>query len=219
MVTAPCEFCIGRGCPRRPTVFFCFIYVVFHVYSFVPVKHIDWEPIDEELISGVSIAEICNKYHLKPKTVRKHVERQELPIPSRRLVKTLENKMEQVVVAATEKALGNWIEKGEVHRKTAFDLAHESLKMMTPRAPRTFREAEAADKIARRAAGLETAEVVQQTLINVNERIEDFDQPIEATVVEMTPSEVEDAPTDRTEADKTKVEEEPLSVSCVPVPG
>jgi hypothetical protein len=48
-----------------------------------------------------------------------------------------------------------------------------------PRAgpPKSWKEFDVADRAARRAAGLENAEVVQQTLIQINEAIDDFDQP------------------------------------------
>lgn len=60
-----------------------------------------------------------------------------------------------------------------------------SLKRMKPRAPKNFREAEVCDKIARRSAGLDKVDVVQQTLIQLNERIEGFDcEPLEDTALD-----------------------------------
>jgi hypothetical protein len=56
---------------------------------------------------------------------------------------------------------------------------------MKPRASKNFREAKVCDKIARRSAGLDKVEVVQQTLIQLNEQIEGFDcEPLEATVLD-----------------------------------
>jgi hypothetical protein len=57
--------------------------------------------------------------------------------------------------------------------------------------PATWREAEVADKMARRAAGLDNSENVQQALlINLNESVDVWNQPIEADSV----CEIEAAP-------------------------
>jgi predicted DNA-binding protein YlxM (UPF0122 family) len=79
------------------------------------------------------------------------------------------------------KLLVNWPKRGEAHRELAYEKAHESVKKFKIRAPANFRELEAADKIARRAAGLDTAEMIQQTLVHINEEIEAFG---EAQVIE-----------------------------------
>jgi hypothetical protein len=63
----------------------------------------------------------------------------------------------------------------------AFDLAHESLKKMKPHAPKNFREADAADRMARRASGLDNSEMAQHmTLIRINESVEEFESVHEA---------------------------------------
>lgn len=76
----------------------------------------------------------------------------------------------------------DWAKRGEDHRELGFTIAHESVKKFKPRSPKNFRELEIADRIARRNAGLETAEVIQQTLVHINEAIEDHgdQQVIEA---------------------------------------
>ena len=84
---------------------------------------------------------------------------------------------EKAAENAIAKKADEWLEKGENHRKVAFNLAHDSLKLMKAKAPSNFREAELADKIARRAAGLDTQDVVSQTLININEAMSADDEP------------------------------------------
>jgi hypothetical protein len=49
------------------------------------------------------------------------------------------------------------------------------------RPPKSWKEFDLADRTARRAVGLENADVVQQTLIHINEL--DAEQPIEAKLV------------------------------------
>jgi hypothetical protein len=148
---------------------------------------IPWDKIEHDLQHGMSMPEAARRYDVKYDTIKKHVKLNHIVIPSRQLQRNVERNLHKVVEAALEKVADKWAEKGENHRKVAFDVAHASVKKFKAKAPRNFRELEAADKIARRAAGLETADVVQQTLINVNEAIDNFDEPREvkeATVVE-----------------------------------
>lgn len=52
--------------------------------------------------------------------------------------------------------------------------------------PQSWKDFDLADRAARRAAGLENAEVVQQTLIQINEAInecEPYALPVEANVI------------------------------------
>jgi hypothetical protein len=75
----------------------------------------------------------------------------------------------------------DWGKLGETHRERAFRTAHESLKKFRPRVPKDFKELDLADRIARRAAGLENDSVVQQTLVHINEAVEGH---AEAQVIE-----------------------------------
>lgn len=86
----------------------------------------------------------------------------------------------------------DWPTRGEEHREIAFNLAHESVKLFKPKAPKGFKDLEIADRIARRAAGLDVADVVNQTLVHINESIEAHGDVIEADVVEANSSEPPD---------------------------
>jgi len=81
----------------------------------------------------------------------------------------------------------DWLNKGEAHRRIVFDKASGAITQAKMCPPRSWRDFDLADRTARRAAGLESAEIVQQTLIQINEAIDDFDQPrpIEAELLEM----------------------------------
>ena len=61
-----------------------------------------------------------------------------------------------------------------------FDKASGAIEKAKMRPPKSWKEFDLADRAARRAAGLENADVIQQTLIHVNEL--DAEQPIEAEV-------------------------------------
>lgn len=152
-----------------------------------PRMDIPWDKIVPELQNGLTMPEAARLYNVKYDTIKQYVKRNKILLPSRKLQHNIERHLTTVVEKAVEKVVEKWAERGEQHREAAFNIAHESLKKFKPKSPRNFRELEAADKIARRAAGLETADNVQQTLINVNESIEGFTEPREieeATVVE-----------------------------------
>jgi len=70
---------------------------------------------------------------------------------------------------------------GEAHRLLVFDKASDAIKRARIRPPKSWKEFDLPDRAARRAAGLENADIVQQTLIHINEL--DAEQPIEAEVV------------------------------------
>jgi predicted DNA-binding protein YlxM (UPF0122 family) len=89
----------------------------------------------------------------------------------------------------------NWGKSAEEHREAAFDIAHASVKKFKARTPKSFHDLDIADKIARRAAGLDNAEVIQQTLVHINEAIEEHAEVIEADSSKLPDQEavVEDA--------------------------
>ncbi len=74
-----------------------------------------------------------------------------------------------------------WWSGSETHRLLVFDKASDAIKKARIRPPKSWKEFDLADRAARRAAGLENADVVQQTLIHINEI--DAEQPIEAEVI------------------------------------
>jgi hypothetical protein len=75
------------------------------------------------------------------------------------------------------------------HRATVFEKTSKSIAKFRPKAPRNFREFDAADKIARRALGIDDDKpTLQQTIIKINEAINSEDaQPIEAEVIPCNP--------------------------------
>jgi len=146
---------------------------------------IPWGEIEVDLQAGMSMREAEKKYNVKYDTIKKHVKRHKIVVPSQQLQRTVQQQLNKAVGIAVEKAIDKWVQRGETHREVAFEKAHESIKLFKPKAPKSFRELEAADKVARRAAGLEVADTVQATLINVNEAIDSYaDQPQEAEIIE-----------------------------------
>ena len=62
-----------------------------------------------------------------------------------------------------------------------FDKASSAIEKAKMRPPKSWKEFDLADRAARHAAGFENADVIQQTLIHINEL--DAEQPIEPEVV------------------------------------
>lgn len=141
----------------------------------------DWDSIERACIAGLPFKEVARRFEVPHGTLIKRASRHKWPTPTRVRQRANELAVKSANVAQT--VAETWMERGEDHRKTVFELAHKSIKRMKPRTPKNWKEADIADKMARRAAGLENAEVVQQTLIQINETDE---QPIEATSSEIS---------------------------------
>lgn len=171
----------------------------------------DWLAIEQAVSAGLGFPEAEIKFGVKADTIRRRSARYKWVMP-KHVAAVIRAKNE----IAVQKAAENWLEKGEQHRTDAFKIASESVKKFKPKAPKNFRELEAADKIARRAAGLDTGEVHVQTLINLNERMNNHEdeQPIEANSIIEVEAEIvtEQAP------DAPEAPEAPVAAAPTPTP-
>jgi hypothetical protein len=61
----------------------------------------------------------------------------------------------------------DWKTKGSAHRRLVFEKANSALREANLPAPRTWKDAQIADSMARKAAGLEDAENTKSTIVNV----------------------------------------------------
>jgi DNA-binding transcriptional regulator YhcF (GntR family) len=151
----------------------------FEVISGHMQTKIPWPAIQEAATNeALTINELAERFGVKAATIRRAYDRKKLVLVSKIIPQVQRRIAEKVAQQTIERKTDEWLARGERHRKVAFDLAHDSLKLMKPKAPRNFREAEAADKIARRAAGLDVSDTVQQTLININEAMDSSDEPV-----------------------------------------
>jgi hypothetical protein len=84
----------------------------------------------------------------------------------------------------TETLAQSWAEKGEAHRAVAFQLAHDSLKAAAKKGLpiESWRDADLADKSARRNAGLDNEEGsrIQIGLALVETRLQAINLPKDA---------------------------------------
>ena len=112
--------------------------------------------------SFLTAAEASRKFKLGPETIYAKAKRDNWRMISHREKEKLLEKTEGK----------DWGKKGDKHREEAFKVANASLKKFRARAPKDFKELDIADRIARRAAGLENDSIVQQTLVHINEAVE-----------------------------------------------
>jgi nucleoid DNA-binding protein len=130
----------------------------------------------------MTVPEAAAKYNIKENTIRVKSRRNKWVTP-RRVAAVLRNRDH----AAIAKVAKDWLAEGEKHREKVFDIATNSLKRVKKITVRNAKDFEIVDKAARRAAGLETADTQIGVLIQMNERMENFEdeQPVEADAIEV----------------------------------
>ena len=142
---------------------------------------IPWSVIERACIVGMTFMTAAQEFGVKEDTIRKRAMRYKWPVP-----KTIGKAVQAAVQneEVIERSAQDWMARSAAHRALVFDRAHEALAKAKMRPPQSWREFDLADRAARRSAGLDNEENVQQTLlVQINERINDWDQPIEATLL------------------------------------
>ena len=143
---------------------------------------IPWDVIERACIAGMTFMDAAREFGVKEDTIRKRARRYGWAV-QRAIGKAVQRAVQNAEVVS--RTAQDWLAKGEDHRRVVFDKASNAIVRANMRPPHSWREFDVADRAARRAAGLENADVVQQTLIQINEAVDDFDQPrpIEAEVI------------------------------------
>jgi hypothetical protein len=127
---------------------------------------IPWGIIERTCIAGMTFMDAAREFGVKEDTIRKRARRYNWPV-SKAIGKAVQRAVQNTEV--TERAAQDWLTKGEAHRAVVFDKASGAIEKAEMQPPKSWKEFDLADRAARRAAGLENAEVVQQTLININD--------------------------------------------------
>lgn len=130
-----------------------------------------WDKIRDGFIAGIPSRDLQEMFGPTPEAIRKRAEREKWPTPARitkmRREFGLENHVSGKHVDDLARAMAELeTEKILRHRALVARMAHEKLKQSTLAPPKNWRDAEIADKMARRALGLEDGPQ-QQTLINL----------------------------------------------------
>src|SRR5260370_11827373 len=139
---------------------------------------IPWDIIERTCIAGMTFMDAAKEFGVKEDTIRKRARRYNWPV-ARAIGQAVQKAVQNAQVV--DRAAQDWLAKGEAHRAVVFDKASGAIAKARMRPPKSWKEFDLADRAARRAADLENGEVVQQTLIHLNEI--DTEQPIEAELV------------------------------------
>lgn len=158
----------------------------------MPIQLADWAAIEKFMMLTEDYSAAAKHFAVKEDTIRKRAKRHAWPLPSVVAAKALALKNAGTVQSAQngaiiEQSAKTLAERGEEHAKTVFDLASGALKALKKLPVRNWKDAEIADKAARRAAGLgNDDEGVRISLISLNESINAHDTSedvIEATLI------------------------------------
>jgi len=134
-----------------------------------------WAAIRDGFEHGATIEDLAWKYGVKPQTIKVISNREKWNATPRKIVLEVnrgdETRLEMI---CEEKNLPvpprevNWVDEAAKYRSMMFDKVRKALSEATPEAPKTWRDIEIADRIARKAAGLESGEAtVVQTIIPI----------------------------------------------------
>lgn len=110
---------------------------------------------------GHTFNETAEKFNVPPATIRQMASRNGWTLAE------VADEQKTIAARVAQLVTETWAEKAEAHRRAMFKLASEALSKATPQAPKNWRDIETADKIARRAAGLDD-DGGQKTLVQLN---------------------------------------------------
>jgi len=127
---------------------------------------IQWGIIERTCIAGMTFMDAAKEFGVKEDTIRKRARRYNWPV-SKAIGKAVQKAVQNAEVV--DRTAQDWLAKGNAHRTVVFDKASGAIAKANMTPPQSWKEFDLADRAARRAAGLENAEVVQQTLIHINE--------------------------------------------------
>ena len=153
--------------------------------------------------AGTTYREAAEQFRITEAVIRKRASRDKWPTPravkekARELMvikRKAQDGQHQPIVPVSQRVTNelvsakmaeNWLEKGECHRALAFEMAHSALQKTSKRPPKLqdWQDIERADKMARRAVGLEGNEAAQNVNISlalVNQRILNCQLPPDA---------------------------------------
>ncbi len=140
--------------------------------SNLPVPLELWRQIELACVAGMSYLEASKQFGVKANTVRAKAVRNNWPTPTNVAKRAKELAAKPSVSKALDKVAENWQEKAENHRITVFEKTSKAIAESHLRPPKNWRDFDIVDKAARRASGLDNTEVLQQTLVNINEMTE-----------------------------------------------
>jgi hypothetical protein len=152
-----------------------------------------WKTVEAAMcIGGLGYSEAGRKFGIEPHAIMMKAKRHGWPVPSKiaKRVEALQKSVTERAVCERNRACNDkvvdtiaesWAERGEAHRAVAFNLAHSELKASYKRGLpiEDWSAAEKADRMARRAAGLDSEEGTRISIgmEMINQRLETIDLP------------------------------------------
>jgi hypothetical protein len=158
------------------------------------ISEATWLAIEKAVVAGMGYSEAARVFGIHcPHAIIMRSRRDKWPVPSRveERARQLQDSLQRRSEAAEQRRDGNeittetlaqsWAERGEQHRAVAFQLAHDSLKAAakTGLPIESWRDADLADKTARRNAGLDDSKArkVSIGMTLINQRLDSIQLP------------------------------------------
>jgi hypothetical protein len=113
-----------------------------------------WDAVKVAYLAGLSTKEIAQQFELEEQTVATKVCKAGWNKIIREAVKTVKPN-DQILKRTADILEMDWKSKGAGHRAHVFKIAHEALKRSSLPAPRSWKDAQIADNMARKAVGLD----------------------------------------------------------------
>lgn len=133
-----------------------------------------WAAIRDGCLNGITLEALEDKYCVKSETIRLRAEKEGWYLPRKVAQETLRQvdfKVETTLGEKKPDALAprlDWTEAAVDYRNMIFGKVERALKEASLEPPKTWRDAEIADRMARKAVGLESGETtVVQTIIPI----------------------------------------------------
>jgi hypothetical protein len=152
-----------------------------------------WKAIEAAIcIGALGYTECGRKFNISPHAIMMKAKRHGWAVPSKiaKRVDALQKSVTERAVCERNRACNDkvvdtiaesWAERGEAHRALTFNLAHSELKAASKRGLpiEDWSAAEKADRMARRAAGLDSEEGTRISIgmEMINQRLETIDLP------------------------------------------
>ncbi len=133
-----------------------------------------WAAIKEGCLANLTVEELSAKYVVNADTIRVRAERLGWFVPRKlgqEVLRQVENAPLTTVSGEKLAALPrrrDWVEAASEYRNMIMDKLETAIQGMSLESPKTWRDAEIADRMARKAVGLESGETtVVQTIIPI----------------------------------------------------
>lgn len=130
---------------------------------------VDWETVKLACVAGMTYFEASKHFGIKKNTINAYSLRHAWPTPPRIHAARLK-RLDSQGIAVTNALLDTWANRGEIHRNTIYSMASKAITGAKMQTVKSWKDAEIADKMARRAAGLDCGDTpnANQTIVNID---------------------------------------------------